>query len=209
MKIKKSLLFFIITSSFVLACNANNGTSTSKTGGDISNNGNSQSSVVSGNSQNQTPQWETIIYTEFKALYDARPTCPWNHLEYKYGDENEFGGHRTENDVELTLYNGVEDLVNGQWVVDTSKTQAGMGDVTPNIIPTDQSIEQFANPPTGYVVEYKKLGTEVVQMHVEFTNGTNQNEIDAKYDKYFYATEFVQKSNGLEVVRCEATWSTK
>lgn len=161
-------------------------------------------------STHQLENWILITYSQFRTAYNSRPACPWNHVKFQYGDESQFNGERTKIDIELTLSNGEENLVDGQWVVDQNKTDAGLGDITQAMIPTDQSIAQFENPPKGYTVVYKREAlSNRYHMHVDINTETRNATIDAYYDKYFYVTDLLQTSNGFEIQKCIANWATK
>lgn len=146
-------------------------------------------------------QWTTIDYATFKAAYDSKENAPWNHLYAFYGDE------MTQNeDGSLVMFRLVENLIDGKWVVDESLTENGGGDLTPNLIPNNEIIEQYGNPPVGYEITFKKNG-EQHQMLVHATQDGRTVEIVEKFDKYFYVTDHVQTVDGRKVIECHASWS--
>lgn len=194
MKLSKLLLMGLLASGLMLsACNTKDNTS-------------GNSTVTSGNSTNTgddttIEEWIDIDYATFKAAYDAREAAPWNHVDGYYGDE------MTQNeDGSLVMFRVVEDLIDGTWVVDESLTKNGGGDLTPNLIPDDETIEYYGNPPAGYEITFKRNG-EQHRMFVHAIQNGRTMEIDATLDKYFYTTDHVQTVDGQPVIECHASWS--
>lgn len=161
-------------------------------------------------SSSKQENWVEMTYAQFRNAYIARAVAQYNHVKFQYGDDSQFNGQeRNKLNQYLTLAKGEENLIEGKWVVDREKTAEGLDDITPYMIPTDQSINQFENPPTNYTVTYFRSLTSRYYMHVEIDLGTKKSTIDAYYDRSFYVTEMVRATDGFETLKCLAEWSKK
>lgn len=205
MHFKKLILVTLLSGGLLLsACQTNqsdSGKTNSSSGGtDITTN----TGTTSGGDTSSTATWQEINYATFKSEFESRPECPWNHLDAQYGDEMGMNP-----DGSLTMFRVVENKINGTWVVDTELTENGGGDLTSNLIATNESIGSMENPPEGYEVTfYKKSNGEGFKYIVNSTQGGKTYKTEMLSDKYFYCIDFADTVNEAPVIECHATWST-
>lgn len=199
MKLSKLLLMGLLASGLMLsACNTKDNTSGNNGGGDSTDTGGDSTDT---GDDTKPEEWIDIDYATFKAAYDAKEDAPWNHLDGHYGDEmgkNEDGS--------LVMYRVVENLVDGTWVVDEALTENGCQDLTSELIPSNEYIEDMGYPPAGFEITFKRNG-EQHRMLIHAIQGERTMEIDATLDKYFYTTDHIQTVDGQKVIECHVTWS--
>ena len=151
-------------------------------------------------------EWREITYAQLKADYNAKEEAPWNHVEMQYGDST-----GVNPDGSLQLYKVVEDLVESQWVVDTTQTEGGItSDVAGyfgNMI--NQTIESAENPPEYATAEFYKHDDGRYKIVTAFPYNESQIKIHLVTDHYFYGLEFIQRYNEQKVLECYSEWSVK
>lgn len=199
MKLSKLLLMGLLASGLMLsACNTKDNTSGNNGGGDSTDTGGDSTDT---GDDTKPEEWIDIDYATFKAAYDARESAPWNHLDGHYGDEM-----GKQDDGSLKMFRVVEDLIDGVWTVDEALTENGGGDLTSELILSNEGVENYGNPPAGFEITFKRNG-EQHRILIHAIYGGRTMETDETLDKYFYTTDHIQTADGQKVLECHVTWS--
>lgn len=131
--------------------------------------------------------WMEITTNEFATYFSEKEAAPWTHMEGTNGVEprDESGN--------LTMKTVVEDFVDPNWVVDTSKSYEGAYDLSDVLVLTQYSLDTFLNPPQGATVIFKKKGNlaEKFQMIIHMEGNNFVRDSFSEFDRYFYATDMI------------------
>lgn len=149
----------------------------------------------------EVAQWQEISFEEFSAAFAARQVALWNHVE----------GTVTDDDVTYII---VEDLVDGNWVVDETKSTPNRSldwqILTDGLITPENAIDDIANN-TGVEYNFYQKGDEfkILGSH---TGNDYTSSMETIVDQYFYVTYTSSDytyggMTGSFVVN--ATWSIK
>ena len=162
-----------------------------------------------GPSSDPSHDWMEITKEEFATYFTEKEDAPWTHMEGTNGVEprDESGN--------LTMKTIVEDFVDPNWVVDTSKSYEGAYDLSDVLVLTQYTLDTFLNPPEGTTVTFKKKGNqaEKFQMIIHMEDDNFVRDAFSELDRYFYATDMIVRSNANEshVYRVDqeahVTWS--
>ena len=197
MKINKLLVVTLLSAGLLLAgCGA-------KKDGNKDNTPSGDPTDPSGEPQET---WNEMAYANFKAEYDAKQEAPYNHVESMYGDSTGVNPDGT-----LKLYKVVEDYLNGQWTLNVTESDEGVGGGIVGYfgMMIGQTIQQMGNPPEGATATAYKSSNNRYKIETSFPQQGGTITIHLVMDKYFYGEEFIQKSNAQNVLECYSTWSTK
>lgn len=156
-----------------------------------------------GNSKTTTAEWKEISFDELSADFAAREQAPWNHVE----------GTVVDGDKTYTI---VEDLIDGKWVVDESKSTANRSldwqSLTDSLITPADAMDSVnpANESSWQYKLYKKGADYKITGVPNDTSSTSSMEMIV--DQYFYGTymssSFTYNTTTYSTV-VNATWSVK
>ena len=143
------------------------------------------------------PTWEEISYDDFKAAYAAREAAPWNHFEGTIAIDNY--GYLDDH-----TYAVAEDYIDGQWVLDTEKSDASAYECSGHFILRQADIDRFED----YDTTIEKKGDEYrFSATIDFGGIVSENEM--LLDRYFYGYTWVCFTDGVKVVDMSIAWSVK
>lgn len=159
---------------------------------------------------NKNENLNEISYTEFKDAYNNKETINYTHLDRSnfYGYMDNFDSR--ESDGTPILEKVSLDLVNGKWIDELGLEGYSMNASNSFYVLTDSYVEAFKNPPATITsLSFYKDGDNfiIVSKGKESSHiyGNNKTEYTATitmtYNKYFYLTDYLKKSDELLSIR--------
>ena len=159
----------------------------------------SSEQISSVSSEESILDWTEIPYSEFKTAFANKTNAPWNHYEGTSAIDN-------AGDLDNHRYFVVGDLVDGEWFLDRTRSDAGGHEVSGHFILDQDSIDMFENPIYNSKVE--KKGNEYRFTANMSSSGNTITNIEL-IDQYFYGYSWIAYTNDVKTVEMVVTWSTK